>query len=148
MTRQRSKRSMHEQARREHEQLRERLKSVHHQLELHQVPLAEMERLLNEFRGRLEAHFHSEEQDGFFDQVVSRAPQLSRQAESLSHEHGELLQALDSLIGLAGCDTGDPQCWRVLTLRFEDFMKQLMHHESEENGMLQEAYVDDLGTKD
>ena len=143
-----SKRSAYEQARREHEQLRERLKFLHHQLELRQVPLAEMERLLNEFRGRLESHFHSEEHEGFFDQVVSRAPQLSRQADSLSHEHVELLQGLDSLIGLAGCDTDQPQCWRVLTLRFEDFMKQLMHHESEENGMLQEAYSDDLGTKD
>ena len=32
--------------------------------------------------------------------------------------------------------------------RFQDFMKKLMHHESEENGMLQQAYLDDLGTKD
>jgi iron-sulfur cluster repair protein YtfE (RIC family) len=139
---------VYEQALQEHEFLREQLKFLHHQLELQQVPLAEIERLLSELRGHLEAHFHSEEREGFFDQVLTCAPQHSRRVGNLTQEHVELLGGLDSLIGLAGCGAGQPQYWRVLALRFEDFMRKLMHHESEENDVLQQAYQDDLGTKD
>jgi len=140
--------TVYEQARQEHEMIRERLKFLHRQLEQQQVPLNEVERLLKELRDCLNTHFHNEEREGFFDQIVTRAPQLSQQADSLTREHVELLQDLDALILFAECGSGQPLCWQTLTLRFQDFMKKLMHHESEENGMLQQAYVDDLGTKD
>lgn len=140
--------TVYEQARQEHEMIRERLKCLHRRLEQQQAPLDEIVRLLTELRDCLNTHFHNEECEGFFDQIVTRAPQLSQQADSLTREHVELLQDLDALMLFAECGSGKPISWQTLALRFQDFMKKLMHHESEENGMLQQAYVDDLGTKD
>jgi iron-sulfur cluster repair protein YtfE (RIC family) len=143
-----SKQTASELTRLEHEQIRERLKVLHRMLAARTAPLEEVDRLFHEFRTILSQHFSNEERDGFFDQIVARAPQLSRQADSLTHEHADMLGQLDAILAGVQRGTGRPLCWQTLALRFETFMKRLMHHESEENGMLQQAYVDDLGTKD
>jgi hemerythrin HHE cation binding domain-containing protein len=143
-----SQHSVYELTQREHEQIRGKLKFLHQQLKQQQASVEEVERLFVELRSVLVAHFHNEECDGFFDQIVARAPQLSRKADSLTREHMKFLGDLDSLVRIASGRTGQPACWHTLSLRFEEFVKQLMHHECEENGMLQQAYIDDLGTKD
>jgi iron-sulfur cluster repair protein YtfE (RIC family) len=142
------KQEVFEQARAEHEQIRERLKLLHQQLDKRQASLDDIIKRLQELRDCLTAHFRSEECDGFFQQIVEHAPQLTRKADVLSHEHLAMLDELDQLIQFATCDSGQPLCWRTVTLRFDEFMRKLMHHEREENGMLQTAFVDDLGTMD
>lgn len=104
--------------------------------------------MLSAFRELLFSHFRSEERDGFFEQIVARAPQLSRQADVLTREHAALLDELDRLIRSVQGVSGRPLCWQTLGMSFDGFTKNLMHHESAENGILQQAYVDDLGTKD
>ena len=143
-----SSKSVFEQMQHEHELLRERIKVLHQTIDLRQASLEEVVRLLQDLRDVLDIHFSEEECGGFFDQIVARAPQLSRQAKHLTEEHVQLLQETDSLIRFAARGTGQPICWRTLALRFQDFSKLLMHHESDENGMLQRAYQEDLGTKD
>jgi len=143
-----SKPSVYELTRLEHVQIRNQLRELHRVLALQQTSLEEVERLLQELRAGLHQHFCNEEREGFFEQIVARAPQLSRQADSLTHEHADMIEELDSILRSTQRGEVQPVCWRTLALRFEDFMKCLMHHESEENGMLQQAYVDDLGTKD
>jgi len=140
--------SVYEQTHREHEQLRERIKHLHQRFEARPATSAEITQLLKELRAALATHFNNEECEGFFEQVVTRAPQLSRQAQKLTHEHVDMLEQIDSLVRAAEIAAAESVCPPELATRFHDFSKKLMHHESEENGMLQSAYVDDLGTKD
>jgi iron-sulfur cluster repair protein YtfE (RIC family) len=140
--------SAYEPTQREHEQLRERIKFLHQRIDVRPASVDEIAKLLRELKEALVTHFRNEECEGFFDQIVTRAPQLSRQAQKLTHDHVDLLQQADALIHLAEQSAGEPICPATLAVRFHDFSKLLMRHESEENGMLQSAYQDDLGTKD
>jgi hypothetical protein len=137
-----------EQVQREHERLRELLRVSHLAIEGHAAPPQEVVRRLCELRAALESHFQSEESGGYFDGIVTQAPQLSRQAQRLTHEHADLLKHVDELVEMADENSRLPTCDSNLATRFRHFSRLLMHHESEENGMLQTAYHDDLGTKD
>jgi iron-sulfur cluster repair protein YtfE (RIC family) len=148
MTTRTKHRSVYEQALREHEALEKKLAYLNLQLERREVPLEEIVKLLDGLRHFFVCHFRNEEQGGLFETVVERAPHLSRLADKLTHEHGELLERLDGLLKFARRGTGQPLCWRMLGLRLRDLTEKLHQHESEENGMLQMAYADDLGTKD
>lgn len=141
-------RSVYEQALREHEALEKKLAYLNLQLERREVSLEEVVKLLERLRSFFIRHFQNEEDGGLFETVVERAPHLTRLADKLTHEHIELLARLDGLLKFARRGTGQPLCWRMLSLRLADFTKVLHRHESEENGMLQMAYTDDLGTKD
>ena len=142
------KRSAIEQARLEHNLLDAKLKYLNSQLEKRQVPLEEIVRLLDGLRWLFVLHFQKEECAGLFDVVAERAPHLTRLVSRLTQEHYELLARIDNLIRFARRGTGQPLCWHMLSLRLRDFTKKLQQHESEENGLLQMAYCDDLGTKD
>lgn len=141
-----SHRSTFEQTQQEHEQLRERIRFLHQRMEDRPAEPGKITALLRELRDALEAHFRGEECDGFFDQIVTRAPQLSRLAQKLTQEHADMLRQADSLILIAAADASTIPA--DLISGFQAFSKLLMRHESEENSMLQSAYQDDLGTKD
>jgi iron-sulfur cluster repair protein YtfE (RIC family) len=142
------KRSAIEQARLEHDLLDAKLKYLNSQLEKRQVPLEEIVKLLDGLRRFFVLHFQKEECAGLFDVVTERAPHLTRIVSRLTQEHYELLARIDNLVRFARRGTGQPLCWHMLSLRLRDFIKKLHEHESEENGLLQMAYCDDLGTKD
>lgn len=137
------------QTKQEHEQLHKRIKFLHERIDARPASPDEIVGLLQGLRDALVTHFHNEEDgDGFFAQIVNLAPQLSRQAQKLTHEHKTFLEQVDFLIQLAEQHPGEPMCPANLAAGFRDFSKLLMHHESEENGMLQSVYQDDLGTND
>jgi hemerythrin len=140
--------SVYEQSHREHEQLREKIGNLHQRFAARGVAPDEIVRLMRDLRGALATHFNNEECEGFFEQIVTRAPQLSRQAQHLTHEHLDMLEQLDSLVRASEFAAEEGKQSPELATRFHVFSKHLMHHESEENGMLQSAYGDDLGTKD
>lgn len=140
--------SVYEQTHREHKQLRERIKHLHQRFEARPATPEEIAQLMRELRSALATHFNNEECEGFFEQIVTRAPQLTRQAQKLTHEHLDMLEQLDSLVRACEIAAAEASVPAELATRFRDFSKHLMHHESEENGMLQSAYGDDLGTKD
>ena len=142
------RRSAIDQARMEHDLLEAKLKYLNLQLENRQVPLDEIVRLLDGLRKFFVLHFQKEESAGLFDVVAERAPHLTRLVSRLTQEHYELLARIDNLVRFARRGTGQPLCWHMLSLRLRDFTKKLQQHESEENGLLQMAYCDDLGTKD
>jgi iron-sulfur cluster repair protein YtfE (RIC family) len=148
MTTETSADSVYEQTHLEHEQLRERIKFLHQRFEARPATPDEIVRLLSELRAALATHFNNEECEGFFEQIVTRAPQLSRQALKLTHEHVDMLERLDAIVRAAEIAAAESVIPAELSARFHEFSKTLMHHESEENGMLQSAYQDDLGTKD
>ncbi|MGD9636226.1 MAG: hemerythrin domain-containing protein [Pirellulales bacterium] len=140
--------TVYERTHLEHEQLRERIKFLHQRFDARSATPDEIVRLLGELRAALGTHFNNEECEGFFEQIVTQAPQLSRQALKLTHEHVDMLERLDAIVRAAEISAADGVFPDDLAARFHEFAKTLMHHESEENGMLQSAYQDDIGTKD
>jgi hypothetical protein len=56
-----------------------------------------------------------------------------------------LLRKADELCRFASAGSPSMTWWRELSTRCQELSRQLMHHESEENTLLQRAYLEDLG---
>ena len=102
-------------------------------------------RVLDEFLEEVEEHFRREEEDeGFCDAVFVVAPRLADKASTLMRQHAALLGALLDLQKMVR--EGDDQ--EIALKRFDTFAAKWLHHESEENKILQDAYNEDVGTAD
>ena len=141
-------REIFEKIKQEHDALREKFRRIHDVLAGPEIAAEEMTRLLREFHNALTVHFSNEESDGFFEEVTTHAPRLAGRADQLCVEHEQLLHKATELCRFA--ETGSPSMawWRELSSRCHEFSKQLMHHESEENKLLQQAHQDDIGASD
>jgi hypothetical protein len=130
----------------EHDALRNKLGRIHACLVGPQIAAEDIVKLLREFRGALAVHFSNEEEsEGFFASVTAHAPRLAHQAGRLCVEHEALLRKADELCRFASAGSPSMTWWRELSTRCQEFSRQLMHHESEENNLLQRAYLEDLG---
>ena len=78
----------------------------------------------------------------------SGAPRLAGRADRLCLEHEQFLHRATELCRLAEAGTSSMAWWRELSSRCHKFSKQLMHHESEENKLLQQAHQDNIGASD
>lgn len=143
-----SPRSALEIAQQEHNQLHEKLDTLARLIEKRAVTLERVVELLESLRKFFIAHFQKEERSGLFELIEERAPHLSRQVRKIMGEHAELVKRMDGILRFARRGTGQPLCWWMLNHRMEDLVAKLRKHESDENGVLQMAYADDLGTKD
>jgi iron-sulfur cluster repair protein YtfE (RIC family) len=123
----------------EHESLRSNLGHVHSVLDDRGVSREELLSQLNHLRTALVDHFWNEENEGFFDEVTAHAPTLVPQAHKLCAEHQEMMREASELVRFATAGAASEVWWRELKSRFQVFSKQLMHHESEENSLLQQA---------
>lgn len=132
----------------EHEELRSKLGRIHHALPESEGRRAEIESLLRDLRDALAAHFDHEEHKGFFHDITERAPRLNPQADKLCTEHEEMLQTADELVQLVSAGASSENWLPEVHARFREFSKRLMHHESEENGLLQQAFQEDIGSND
>jgi iron-sulfur cluster repair protein YtfE (RIC family) len=137
-----------ENIQREHEALRESIAHIHQLLAAHNTPGDELATQLHRLHTALVEHFWHEEHKGFFDEVVSQAPRLTPQAHKLCAEHQEMLHTASELSRFASAGAGSETWWRELNSRFHVFSKQLMHHEGEENSLLQQAFQVDIGAHD
>jgi iron-sulfur cluster repair protein YtfE (RIC family) len=137
-----------EKIQKEHEELRSKLAQIHHALPQGAGHRAEIESQLRDLRDALALHFEHEEHEGFFDDITERAPRLNPQADKLCTEHEQMLQTAGKLAQLASAETGGEAWLTELHARFREFSKQLMHHESEENALLQQAFQEDIGAHD
>ena len=110
--------------------------------------LAEVLRQLND---RLTVHFSLEETFGYFEDAVTVAPHLSRQAESLRAQHktllGQIRQIADDAGRLLDCDNVTEALWQT-AMRFDAFHEQLLAHEAAENDLIFQAFHDDVGVTD
>jgi carbon storage regulator len=133
---------------REHDALRAKLREIHSVLAQPEPTSDDIETLLREFINTLLVHFSTEENEGFFDEVTAHASRLSGEAGKLCIEHKQLLREADELCRFAAAGSPSITWWRELHSRCHVFSKRLMHHESEENKLLQEAYQSDIGAYD
>jgi iron-sulfur cluster repair protein YtfE (RIC family) len=132
----------------EHDALRDKVRRIHSVLAEPTPAQAEIDMLLREFSDMLIVHFANEEDQGFFTEVTSRAPRLSRQADRLCVEHRDMLHDAEELCRFATAGSPSMPWWRELSERCHEFNKRLMHHESEENKLLQEANQAEIGACD
>lgn len=132
----------------EHSALRGKLGQIHSAVAQPTPSTEEIEGLLRDFLNTLIVHFTHEEEEGFFDEIVARAPNLGPQAGKLCIEHTQLLKEATDLCHFA--DAGCPSLvwWRELRSRCHGLSRKLMRHESEENMLLQQAHQDDIGVND
>jgi iron-sulfur cluster repair protein YtfE (RIC family) len=137
-----------EKTKQEHDALREKLRRIHDVLARPEIAAEEMARLLAEFQNALTIHFSNEESGGFFQEVTTHAPRLAARADQLGHEHEQLLHKATELCRLAEASCPSMASWLELRFRCHEFGKQLMHHESEENKLLQQTHQEDVGTFD
>lgn len=137
-----------EQTRQEHEELRDLLGAVTRALSQRHDTVDRVAELLTTLSEHAQTHFDQEESSGFFEQVVAKAPRLSDRADALLQEHAALRETLRSLATQARENRTSPDWWDDMEKGFHDFSKRLMHHESEENAILQEAYGQDIGSQD
>jgi iron-sulfur cluster repair protein YtfE (RIC family) len=141
-------REVFERTNQQHHVVREKLREIHDVLAGPKIAVAEMLRLLHEFHNDLAVHFKSEEADGFFEEITTLAPRLTVQADKLCVEHEHMLYTMTELCRFATAGSPSMPWWQELGSRCHEFSKQLMHHESEENKLLQQSYQEDVGTAD
>jgi len=132
----------------EHAELREKLGQIARALEAAEVSREVLVALLNGLNDELLVHFSHEEHRGVFDQITAQAPRFTRQVDGLWSEHRDLLKAIGSVVDFAESGEMTRQWWKELGSRFRALSKQLMHHESEENQLLQRAFQEDIGAND
>jgi hypothetical protein len=104
---------------------------------------------LAEFADHVRVHFaHEEEAEGFFDSVVDQAPRLKTRAEVLIAEHADMARELTQLSEYAKDGVVSEEWWTHLNDAFESFWQRFCRHERSENDLVQEAFHDDIGSKD
>jgi iron-sulfur cluster repair protein YtfE (RIC family) len=133
----------------EHETYCELVTTLYRVLAEHNEPVLRISHLVENLRTRLEAHFRDEEQGGVLEEVARRAPQYSDKTGHLLAEHDVFRAQLKHLESLLSTEEGlTPAVRNQLETEFRAFHDRLMHHESEENALLQETFGQDLGDKD
>ncbi len=68
--------------------------------------------------------------------------------ERLLREHEAMLEEIDKLVTMARVAFATADDTSDLAKRFSRFHTQLIHHEQEENKLIQDVYNVDIGTKD
>ena len=112
----------------------------------HPVPTANR---LSEARNDVAKHFELEEQDGgFLNWVVDRAPQHVRTVEMLRTQHRELLLALEALAReverLADSEAGSGSFKKNL----RHWVSKVRQHEAQENRLALEIFNSDISASD
>lgn len=94
-------------------------------------------------------HFRLEEDGGLFDEAVLVAPRLVARARVLQSQHRSLTELFQSLCKQVSPEKFQIQGWWAdAQAAFLRFKEEIIRHEHEENLLLQEAFLADLGAKD
>jgi hemerythrin-like domain-containing protein len=101
-----------------------------------------------EFARHVDRHFSFEEQEGFMHQVLRRRPTLSERVEELRREHEALRNDFQDLLALAERSRDDAMRIQLLGTQLDATLLRLREHEGAENEVMQEAFLQDLGSSD
>jgi hypothetical protein len=107
--------------------------------------------LLNKLRDQLAMHFSLEEAYGYFEDAISMAPHLCRQAEQLRAQHSQLYSDICRMAERAELmlyQEPDPTVLAILAADYRDFSDRFQEHESRESQLIVEAFNNDIGTGD
>ena len=102
-----------------------------------------------DLRDRLVLHFDQEERAGLTELFDEMQPHIADRSETLRGEHSGLLREMKALYvamllhaGGAGAPGTDLRKWTL------DVLNHLARHEEKETGLIQRAYLEELGTGD
>lgn len=133
----------------QHRELRALLERIDEAFQSPTSSVEEIAQLLGQLGDRLVYHFTSEEEGGYFAEALLHSPRLIAKANALLDQHPKMCTRAKSLtmeLQRAEATTGE---WKTYTAElFRAFRDELMHHERQENILLQEAYQCDIGTND
>ncbi|MCA9236676.1 MAG: hemerythrin domain-containing protein [Planctomycetales bacterium] len=132
----------------DHRQLAGLLSDIRAEFDAEERSKRRLEKIVTTLSELCEAHFRREEEGGYMREAVQQAPQLSARARTLGEEHEELQEQIEKLRILIHSGVESSAWWIRVQSDFAAFAKQISRHESEENALLQEAFSQDIGTKD
>ena len=101
--------------------------------------------LLANLNHELADHFALEERNGYFTEVKSIAPRLSRRLDELSDDHLRFLERARELLELAGKAVSTPKRWQSVATGLGELLTRIDAHEHAENELFQSAFTNDLG---
>ena len=134
--------------RHQHQQLKSLMETIANRFRCEQKPTRDLVSLLNALAVHLQMHFEFEETDGYFSGLAQKTPRVSGTVERLLREHEAMLEEIDKLVTMARAAFATADDTSDLAKRFSQFQTQLIHHEQEENKLIQDVYNVDIGTKD
>ena len=108
----------------------------------------EVKRLMTDLCDHVRSHFEHEEEGGYLHEVLEHAPRLTNLAEKLLQQHATLSEIAEKLCWHVKTEPSEGTWWKELEEMFDDFSKQLLKHEAQEDGLVQEAFTQDIGTGD
>lgn len=137
-----------EQIQEEHADLRSMLRDLQTAFGEKKQTAEQLATLLDRSRKVLEEHFQHEEKGGFFRGIRESAPQFSDRVTALEHEHPQFLAVIDQL--RARVSSHEPEdVWRHDCEKlYEEFRRGFLAHETAEHELMQDAYTQDMGSKD
>jgi hypothetical protein len=96
-------------------------------------------------RTRLDDHFRFEEQNGYMQPVLARAPHLERTVNQLRGEHDELRRSLVALVEEAGAARAPgADFWQ----KVRQWITLVREHEARENLLVEEAFNREFAAED
>jgi hemerythrin-like domain-containing protein len=141
-----------ERVRAQHFELYRQLRALEQVLELRSESAAtRTERtrvLLIGLRNAMQEHFALEEEGGYFAEALAAAPRLTRRAETLFRHHNELRRRARWLAELLRKADGAEPAWEDFRSELLVFLGDLRTHETEENELMRDAFLDDLAASD
>ena len=137
-----------EQIQEEHRHLRELLEAAEQVFQAREASRDAVRDLVRSLQREVLEHFQHEETGGCFSDALEAAPRLSERAEHLLEEHRLMAEEVTEWLQVIDKGEQDAAWWEEVGGRFERFAKRLHAHELAETALLQEAYMDDIGSTD
>lgn len=103
--------------------------------------------ILARLRTTLHQHFTAEEEGPFATEFPEAFPQLAGKLEDVLAEHRDLMDQVDRLAREVNEASEQATAEEIQRIRRDvrDFIEAIRAHESAENLLLQEAYLEDIG---
>lgn len=100
---------------------------------------------LQNLRDELRRHFQLEEQGGYMQEIREKRPNWNDRIDDLLTQHAAMLSTMGELLDEADEIVRRTEQWQA---NFEKLLSALDNHEHAENQLVQEAYEQDIGSKD
>ena len=104
--------------------------------------------LLKRLTEKLLNHFAFEEKDGYLHEATDEEPRLKSRADALLNQHTMMRAELTKLSEFVKTSDNSESWWESFQAQFKHFLEHLKKHEMAENQLVQEAFTDDIGSKD
>lgn len=132
----------------EHRELTTLLEKIESALADRSGPIQEVVDMIGQLGHQLTKHFQTEEAGGYFSEALSEAPRLFDRANDLMLQHPNMTKSARKLAKAADPETEPERWWQQTSERFAALREELHKHEREEDQLIQEAFMRDIGNND